>query len=46
MKKAYKSPEVDIDLLRYEQNILSNGENLNKRTYGDEEGEDVENFWV
>lgn len=45
MKKKYLEPEVAIEFVAMEENILSNGENLNKRTYGEEEGEDADNFW-
>lgn len=46
MKKTYLEPEVMITLVTFEQNILSNVEDLSMRNYGDGGGEDVDDFWV
>lgn len=46
MKKNYLEPEVAMMYVTFEQNILSNGEDLNVRVYGSEPGEDVEDFWI
>ena len=45
MKKTYLSPEVEVNLVTFEQCILSNGEDLNIRAYGSGVGEDEEDFW-
>lgn len=47
MKKLYLSPEVRVNLITFEQNILSNGENLNVSTYGSRgvDSDDVDDFW-
>lgn len=45
MKKTYLEPEVMITLVTFEQNILSNVEDLSMRNYGSGVGEDVEDFW-
>ena len=47
MKKNYLSPEVRVNHITFEQNILSNGENLNVTVYGSRgvAGDDVEDFW-
>ena len=45
MKKTYCTPEVEVCLVAIEANILSNGENLNMRTYGSQPGESTDDFW-
>lgn len=45
MKKKYLTPEVSMTYETFEQNILSNGEDLNMRDYGTGAGEDIDDFW-
>ena len=47
MKKTYLSPEVEVTRVTFENNILSNGENLNVSIYGSRgNGEDdLDGFW-
>ena len=49
MKKKYEKPVTDINHFDIEYGILvaspTSGEDLNKRSYGDEEGEDAGSFW-
>lgn len=47
MKKNYLSPEVMVTTISFEENILSNGENLNVSIYGSRgNGEDdLDGFW-
>lgn len=46
MKKTYLEPEVVITLVAFEQNILSNVEDMNIRSYGSGVGESEEDFWI
>lgn len=46
MKKQYFSPESEVDWVVFEETILSNGENLNVRTYGDDPNEDPDDLWL
>lgn len=46
MKKNYLSPEVMVTTISFEENILSNGEDLNVREYGSSPGEDADDFWI
>ena len=47
MKKLYLSPEVRVNLITFEQNILSNGQNLTNSTYGSRGvgDDDLDGFW-
>lgn len=45
MKKKYFEPQVEVDLVAIEKNILSNGEDLKMRTYGSGSGESTDGFW-
>ena len=47
MKKNYMRPELEVTWVTVEENILSNGQNLDATTYGARGvGEDVtEGFW-
>ena len=44
-KHIYESPQLEVIEAKLETCILSNGENLNNRTYGYGAGESVEDFW-
>lgn len=45
MKKQYSVPQVEVEYIAIEENILSNGENLNVRSYGSQSGEDADDLW-
>lgn len=45
MKKKYFVPEVEVTRVAMESAILSNGENLNVRSYGEGSGETIDDFW-
>lgn len=45
MKKKYLAPIVGVDIISFEDNILSNVEDLNIRTYGSAEGESTDDIW-
>ena len=45
MKKQYFVPEVEVTRVAMESAILSNGENLNVRSYGSQSGESTDGFW-
>ena len=45
MKKNYLAPEAEVTFVTFEQNILSNVEDLSMRNYGTGVDEDVDDFW-
>ena len=45
MKQIYYTPEVEVNLVAIERTILSNGENISKRSYGSSAGESTDDFW-
>ena len=48
MKKYYEKPELLEFTLAFENNLLrvsNNGEDLNRRSYGSEQGENANDFW-
>lgn len=49
MKQKYVIPDLDIQFITPGSKLLAtstNGENLSTRTYGDREGENVDDFWM
>lgn len=47
MKNKYLTPEVEITIVTFEQNILSNGESLSMTNYGSrgDAEDDLDGFW-